>query len=130
LYDQNLKEFLEEKGGEGFNSYRQRAMEILQKESALEEIVRLIGVDSLSQKDQFLLQISKSIREDFLHQNAFLDVDSFTSLKKQYSMIKEIVDLYEQGLKDIVQGKKIEEIMNSEVREKLSKMKLIKEENI
>lgn len=127
LYDQNLKEFLEERGGEGFNEYRQKAMEILQKESALEEIVRLIGVDALSLKDQFLLQISKSIREDFLHQNAFLDVDSFTSLKKQYSMIKEIIDLYDKGLKDIEEGKKIEEIITPEVREKLSKMKLIKE---
>lgn len=128
LYDQNLKDFLEEKGGEGFNNYRQKAMEILQKESALEEIVRLIGVDALSQKDQFLLQISKSIREDFLHQNAFLDVDSFTSLKKQYSMIKQIVDLYDEGLDHIEQGQKIEDILTFEVKERLSKMKLIKEE--
>jgi len=130
LYDQNLKKFLEERGGEGFNEYRQKAMEILQKEAALEEIVRLIGVDALSQKDQFLLQISKSIREDFLHQNAFLDVDSFTSLKKQYLMIKAIIDIYDKGLKEIEQGKKIEDILSAGTREKLSKMKLVSEENL
>jgi V/A-type H+/Na+-transporting ATPase subunit A len=127
LYDQNLKDFLEKEGGEGFNSYRQKAMEILQKEAALEEIVRLIGVDALSLKDQFVLQIAKSIREDFLHQNAFLDVDSFTSLKKQYSMIKEIINLFEDGLNKIGQGQKIEDILNHETREKLSKMKLVEE---
>lgn len=130
LYDQDLKEFLEEKGGENFNVYRVKAMEILQKEAALEEIVRLIGVDALSLKDQFLLEISRTIREDFLHQNAFLDVDSFTSLKKQYSMIKEIIDLYEEGLKKIEEGQKIEDILTNEKREKLSKMKLIEEKNI
>jgi len=124
LYEQNLKEFLEEKGGENFNKYRQKAMEILQKEASLEEIVRLVGVDALSQKDQFLLQIAKSIREDFLHQNAFLDVDSFTSLKKQYSMLKQIINLYNQGLEKIEQGQKIDDILTAEVREKLSKMKL------
>jgi V/A-type H+-transporting ATPase subunit A len=127
LYEQNLKEFLEEKGGPDFNNYRKRAMEILQKEAALEEIVRLIGVDALSLKDQFLLQISKSIREDFLHQNAFLDVDSFTSLKKQYFMIKEIINLYDQGLEKIDQGQEIKNILTPEIREKISKMKLIEE---
>jgi len=130
LYDQNLKEFLEDQGGENFNYYRQKAMEILQKESALEEIVRLIGVDALSQKDQFLLQISKSIREDFLHQNAFLDVDSYTSLKKQYSMLKTIIDVYDNGLKEIDQGKNIDEILTASLKERLSKMKLIEEQNI
>lgn len=130
LYDQNLKEFLEQKGGEGFNYYRQKAMEILQKEAALEEIVRLVGVDALSEKDQFVLQIAKSIREDFLHQNAFLDVDSFTSLKKQYSMIRQVIDLYDKGLKDIEGGRKIEDILNAETRERLSKMKLVPEQNI
>ena len=124
LYDQNLKEFLDKEGGENFNNYRQKAMEILQKEAGLEEIVRLVGVDALSLKDQFLLQIAKSIREDFLHQNAFLDIDSFTSLKKQYSMIKQIINLYKEGLKKIEQGQKIEDILTSEVKDKLSKMKL------
>ncbi|OGZ27424.1 MAG: V-type ATP synthase subunit A [Candidatus Nealsonbacteria bacterium RIFOXYB1_FULL_40_15] len=130
LYDQNIGEFLEKEGGSGFNDYRAKAMGILQKESALEEIVRLVGVDALSLKDQFLLEIAKIIREDFLHQNAFLDVDSFTSLKKQYFMIKTIIEIYESGLKEIEQGKKIADILGRALKEKVSKMKLVKEDNL
>jgi len=101
LYDSDIKEFLEEKGGKGFNDLRVKAMKILQKEAALEEIVRLVGVDSLSPKDQLLLKTAKSIREDFLHQNAFDEEDSYTSLEKQYLMIKEIIDNHENYAKNI-----------------------------
>jgi len=128
LYD--LKDFFEEKGGENFNDYKIKAMEVLQQEAALEEIVRLIGVDALSLKDQFLLQMSKIIREDFLHQNAFLDVDSYTSIKKQYLMIRKIVDVYEEGLRKIEQGQKIEDILTPSLRESFSKMKLAEEEKL
>ncbi len=130
LYDSTIKDFLEEKGGPNFNSYRIKAMDILQKEAGLEEIVRLVGVDSLSLKDQFLLEISKIIREDFLHQNAFSDVDSYTSMKKQYLMIKTIVEIFESGLKDIENGKKIAEILTPGLKEKVAKMKLITEDNL
>ena len=127
LYDSNVAEFFEKEGGTGFNDLRKKAMEILQKEAALEEIVRLVGVDSLSLKDQFLLEVSRMIREDFLHQNAFIDVDSYTSLKKQYNMIKSIMEVFDNGNKEIDEGKKINEILTREVREKIAKMKLIEE---
>lgn len=130
LYDSTIKDFLEEKGGKDFNIFRMKAMKVLQKEAALEEIVRLVGVDSLSLKDQFLLEISKIIREDFLHQNAFLEVDSYTSIKKQYLMIKTIVEIYENGLKDIEEGKKIEDILTPSIKERISKMKLIDEDKL
>lgn len=127
LYDSNVAEFFEREGGTGFNDLRKKAMEILQKEAALEEIVRLVGVDSLSLKDQFLLEVSRMIREDFLHQNAFIDVDSYTSLKKQYKMIKSIMEVFDNGNKEIDEGKKINEILTREVRERIAKMKLIEE---
>ena len=130
LYDSTIKDFLEEKGGLNFNSFRIRAMDILQKEAGLEEIVRLVGVESLSLKDQFLLEVSKIIREDFLHQNAFSDVDSYTSMKKQYLMIKTIVEIFERGIKEIEAGKKIAEILTPELKEKVAKMKLIPEDNL
>jgi len=130
LYDSNIKDFLEEKGGPNFNLFRVKAMDILQKEAALEEIVRLVGVDSLSLKDQFLLEMSKIVREDFLHQNAFLEVDSYTSMKKQYLMIKTIVDIFEKGLVEIEAGKKIAEILTPALKEKIAKMKLITEANL
>ena len=72
-------------------------MRLLQEESELEEIVRLVGVDALSPSDRLTLEAAKSIREDYLHQNAFHDVDTYTSLNKQYRMLKLIMGFYYKG---------------------------------
>ncbi|MDD5738826.1 MAG: V-type ATP synthase subunit A [Candidatus Pacebacteria bacterium] len=130
LYEDNLKEFFDKQGGENFTEFRKKAMAILQKEAELQEIVRLVGIEALSQKDQFLLEIARIIREDFLHQNAFTDVDSFTSLKKQYLMVKTIVDIFIKGEQAISQGKLAKDILTNSLKEKVSRMKLIKEEEI
>ena len=127
LYDSNVYDFFEREAGSGFNQLRATAMDILQKEASLEEIVRLVGVDSLSLKDQFLLEVARMIREDYLHQNAFLDVDSYTGLKKQYTMLKNIVSVYEDGNRQIEEGKGLDGALTAEIREKISKMKLIEE---
>jgi len=130
LYNENLKEFLNENGGDGFTDLKKQAMGILQKEAELQEIVRLVGIEALSQQDQFLLEISRIIREDFLHQNAFIDIDTYTSLKKQYLMIKAIMTIYEKGKGEIKAGKQANEILNNELKDKLAKMKIIPEENL
>ncbi|OIO45709.1 V-type ATP synthase subunit A [bacterium (Candidatus Gribaldobacteria) CG23_combo_of_CG06-09_8_20_14_all_37_87_8] len=130
LYDENLKGFFREKGGPDFPALKSKCMEILQKESELEEIVRLVGVEALSEKDQFLLEIAKIIREDFLHQNAFLEVDTYTSLKKQYAMLKVIISLYQKGSLEIEQGKGFKEFLTPEIKDKVSKFKLVLEDNL
>lgn len=73
------------------------AMRMLQKESELSEIVRLVGIDALSEKDQLLLETTKSLREDFLQQNAFDDVDTFTSREKQFKMLETILLLHKRS---------------------------------
>jgi len=130
LYEDNLKSFFEDKAGKGFNEIRKQALAILQKEAELEEIVRLVGVESLSQKEQFLLETAKIIREDFLQQNAFLDIDSYTSLKKQYLMLKVIIDLYNNALLEIEKGKVKDDILTIEIKGKLAKMKFTPENNL
>ncbi|MBM4177249.1 V-type ATP synthase subunit A, partial [Candidatus Gribaldobacteria bacterium] len=130
LYDENLKDFFRKNGGDDFPSIKNKAMEILQKEAELEEIVRLVGVEALSENDQFLLAIAKMIREDFLHQNAFLEIDSYTSLKKQFFILKEIISLYVRGLKEIEQGRALPDILTAEIKEKVSKFKLVPEDKL
>jgi len=130
LYEENLKDFLDEKGGENFTGLKKQAMEVLQKEAELEEIVRLVGVEALSQQDQFLLEIAKIIREDFLHQHAFTEIDNYTSLNKQYLMIKTIMDIYEKGNVVIKAGKEAKEILSDSLKDKLGKMKIIPEEDL
>lgn len=130
LYEDNLKDFFDQQGGANFSEFRKKAMAILQKEAELQEIVRLVGIEALSQKDQFLLEIARLIREDFLHQNAFTDIDSFTSLKKQYLMIKTIIETFARGEQAIDKGKLAKDILTADLKEKVSKMKLIKEDDL
>lgn len=130
LYEENLKEFLDKEGGDNFTDIKKQAMEILQKEAELQEIVRLVGIEALSQQDQFLLEVARIIREDFLHQNAFVDIDTYTSLNKQYLMIKTIMDIYNKGNNAIKEGKEAKEILSDDLKDKLSKMKIIPEENL
>lgn len=130
LYNENLYDFFEQEGGKGFNELKKEAMGILQREAELEEVVRLVGVESLSQSDQFLLEIARIIREDFLHQNAFLEIDTYSSLKKQCLMLKVVIGVYKKGLGLIEAGKTAKEILSAALKEKISKMKIVAEENL
>ena len=113
-----------------FSANRAKAMSLLQDESELQEIVRLVGRDSLSEEDQLKLEATKSIREDFLQQNAFHDVDTFCSLAKQNLMLKLVLEFYDQGLKALKQGVYIKELEKLPVRDKIARAKYIPEENI
>lgn len=105
-------------------------MSLLQEESALQEIVRLVGRDSLSEEDQLKLEVTKSLREDFLQQNAFHDVDTYCSLKKQDLMMKLILGFYHSAKDALKHGAYLSEIENLPVRERIARSKNIEESNL
>lgn len=104
-------------------------MRILQEEQQLNEIVRLVGIDSLSDNDRLTLEVAKSIREDYLQQNAFDDVDTFTSREKQFKMLKMILNFGEEGRRALSLGAYLSEIMDGTVsiRERIGRSKYIPE---
>ncbi len=128
LYIENVKDYLNSRVAEEFITLRQQAMQLLEEESELQEIARLVGVESLSSRERLVLESARSIREDFLHQNAFHPKDTYTSMKKQYLMLRTILHFHNAGLKALEEGKNLEEITGMEVREKISKMKYVPEE--
>lgn len=129
LYSENIKDYLKKQVAEDFIELRQQAMHLLEEESELQEIARLVGVESLSSKERLILESARSIREDFLHQNAFHPQDTYTSLRKQYLMLRTILNFHNLGLKALENGQGLESIVNLEVREKISKMKFLPEED-
>ena len=92
--------------------------------------MRLVGVESLSFRERFVLEIARSIREDFLQQSAFQEVDTFSSLRKQYLMLKLIITYYQEGLKALEKGLSLRDILSIPSREKIGRAKYIPEENI
>lgn len=99
LYTPNIEGYMKKNVAEDYWEVREVAMSLLQEESKLEEIVKLVGPDALSIREKLVLLVSKSIREDFLYQDAFSDVDAYIVPQKQYQMLKTIVALYKEGLK-------------------------------
>ncbi|OTE82983.1 V-type ATP synthase subunit A, partial [Escherichia coli] len=97
LYENELGAFLDQQMQVDWSKQVTEAMRMLQKESELSEIVRLVGIDALSEKDQLLLETTKSLREDFLQQNAFDAVDTFTSREKQFKMLETILLLHKEA---------------------------------
>jgi V/A-type H+-transporting ATPase subunit A len=129
LYTENIKEFWEEEVAEDFWSLRQDAIRLLEEESELQEIARLVGVESLSAKDRLVLESARSIREDFLHQNAFHPQDTYTSIRKQYLMLRTILHFHNSGLKALNENVALEKVLSLGVREKVSKLKFLPEED-
>jgi len=129
LYVENVKDHWKEEVAEDFYALRQEAMRLLEEESELQEIARLVGVESLSLRDRLLLESSRSIREDFLHQNAFHPQDTYTSLRKQYLMMRAILHFHNSGLKALEEGQELENILTLPIRERISKMKFLAEED-
>jgi V/A-type H+-transporting ATPase subunit A len=134
LYTDNVKDYLEKHIGPEWFEYRSKAMEILQKEESLQEIVRLVGLESLSANDQLTLETAKSIREDFLNQNAFDNDDTYTPLKKQSKMLEIILKLMQKRQSIIDTNKEIQidqlfgQVTGSKmekINEQISRMKLI-----
>jgi V/A-type H+-transporting ATPase subunit A len=130
LYVDVAEKYRNEKIGSDWSELRAETMKILQEEAGLQEIVRLVGIDALSVKDRLLMEVAKSIREDFLHQNAFHEVDTYTSLRKQYRMLKLILMFYSEGQKAIENDVLFSRIENLPVREKIARAKYIDEDNL
>lgn len=130
LYLQQLEGYWKQEVADDFAELRTLAMRLLQQESELEEVVRLVGVESLSFRERFVLEVARSIREDFLQQNAFQEVDTFTSFKKQYLMLKLILTFYQEGMKGLERGLSLRDIMAIPARERIGRAKYIPEEEI
>ncbi len=127
LYTESLKDYFENTVNKNWLGLRLAAMNILQKEAELEEIVRLIGKDSLSPQDQLLMETAKMIREDFLHQNAFHEDDTYTSLTKQYRILRLII-LTDRRWREALDKKiPLSKLTSLPVVEKISQAKMIKE---
>ncbi len=130
LYQDKMDTWMNENVSEGFAKNRQKAMNLLQDETSLLEIVRLVGRDSLSEGDQLKLEVSKSLREDYLQQNAFHEVDTYCSLPKQDKMLRTILEFYDQGDRALKQGVYLKDIENMEVRERIARAKYLPEDKI
>lgn len=109
---------------------RKNAMALLQKEAELEEIVRLVGMDALPPKDRVILESARMIREDFLHQNAFDDIDTYTSLKKQYKMLSMIMKFHEASLAAVEEGANLDELLNLPAKVDIARSKSILEGDV
>lgn len=105
-------------------------MSLLQDEAELEEIVKMVGMDALSAGDRLKMEAARSIREDFLHQNSFHEVDTYSSLKKQHLLMKLVVAYYEQGAEALEKGAGIQDLVKLEVREKIGRFKYVTEDNL
>jgi len=129
LYSENIKGYLASRVAEDFGELRQEAMRLLEEEAELQEIARLVGVESLSLKERLTLESARSIREDFLHQNAYHPQDTYTSMRKQYLMLRAILHFHNQGLKALEKGRSLESILALKVREKIAQVKYSPEED-
>ncbi len=130
LYHDNIEAFIKKNVSEDFIELRKTAMKLLQEESELEEIARLVGVESLSEHDRLILEAARSIREDFLHQHAFHEVDTYSSFMKQYKMLKLIIRYFVEAKKALEKGMAFKELANLKVREDIARAKYIDEKEI
>lgn len=130
LYVDKLVAWYEENVDKEFPKLRERTIALLQEEAELQEVVQLVGVDGLSHEDRLKLEIAKSIREDYLHQNAFHDVDTYTSLNKQYKLLKLILNFHEYARTGVAKGANFNALMQLPVRESIGRFKYIEEKDI
>ena len=121
---------MEKEAGEGWTDMRREAMVLLQEEEGLQEIVRLVGLDALSHTEQLLLLTTKLLREDYLQQNAFDDIDAFTSLKKMYLMLKAVSTFYHHGKDALERGVDITQLRESPMIEKIARAKTVTEDKL
>ena len=130
LYGDDLSGWFADNVSPEWNELRAKAMMILQEEKELDEIVRLIGADALSWKDRLTMEVARSIREDYLHQNAFDNVDTYSSLTKQLSMLRLILEYGRLGQLALDAGATLSEVLNLPVREGIGRAKYIPEDEL
>jgi len=130
LYTDRLQEWYKTNVARDYNKYRADMMRILQEEAELEEIVRLVGVDALSPRDRVTLEAARSIREDYLHQDAFHDVDTYATLQKQFRMLKMILSYYYLAQDAVKKGADLKELFSLPVREKIGRAKYVPQDSV
>ncbi len=133
LYLDNVAPYFRETIGEQWNDMRKEAMRLLQVEAELEEIVRLVGVDALSAKERLVLETTKSLREDFLHQNAMHEIDTYSSLQKQFNMLEMILMFHHQAEAIIEKGDidlDLEKLFSLSVRERIARARYMPEDQL
>lgn len=130
LYENSFNEYYKDEIGDEWQEMIRFAMRILQEEADLEEIVRLVGLDALSPDNRLIMETARSIREDFLHQNAFHPVDTFTSFVKQFKMMSIIIFFHKLGEKAVKNNVNIQSISQLAIREQVAQFKYIPEDKI
>lgn len=130
LYADRMRWWYEHEVGADWTECRLKLMQLLQEEAELEELVRLVGVDALALADRLKLETARSVREDFLHQNAFNETDTYTPLKKQLIMMRVILKFYEMASKAAKEGVEPEKLINMPGRESISRLKYVKNNDV
>jgi len=130
LYTDRLADWFSKNAAPDFMELRGKLMTLLQEESELQEIVNLVGMDALSAPDRLKLETSRSIREDYLHQNAFDPTDTYTSLGKQVLMMRAILAYYDKAKEALANGAGIEMLVNLPVRERIGRYKYVPEDKV
>jgi V/A-type H+-transporting ATPase subunit A len=128
LYSELLDDWFTDKVAGDWTDLRAQMLQLLQKDAQLQEVVQLVGPDALQDAERLILEVSKMIREDFLQQNAFSDVDAYCSLEKQHGMMTGLVEFYERASEALDKGISIDEILNLPLREELSRLKEVRNE--
>ena len=130
LYVDTMAKWFNENVGDDWMELRNRMMGLLQDEAELDEIVKLVGMDALSAPDRLKLEAARSIREDFLHQDSFHEIDTYTPLEKQRMMMELVMDFYDTGVSALEQGVNVEKILSLPVREQIGRYKYTPNENL
>jgi V/A-type H+-transporting ATPase subunit A len=130
LYLEQSEEYWDNEIDLEYAPLREEAMGILQREAELQEVVRLIGIEALSDQERLVMETAKSLREDFLQQNAFDDADAFTSLRKQFLLLKLIMRFHALAVRELEKGRDVEELLNLPVQDDIARAKFIPEDEL
>ena len=128
LYLDDMEKWFNSEVAPDWMEGRQKMMSLLQEEAELEEIVKMVGMDALSPGDRLKMEAARSIREDFLHQNSFHEVDTYTSLKKQYMMMQLVNAFYEKAVEALSKGAELRKLISMPVREQIGRFKYVRED--
>lgn len=128
LYLDDMEKWFNSEVAPDWMEGRQKMMSLLQEEAELEEIVKMVGMDALSPGDRLKMEATRSIREDFLHQNSFHEVDTYTPLKKQYMMMRLVNAFYEKAVDALAKGAELRKLISMPVRERIGRFKYVKED--
>ena len=130
LYLDDMEKWFNSEVAPDWMEGRQKMMTLLQEEAELEEIVKMVGMDALSPGDRLKMEAARSIREDFLHQNSYHEIDTYTSLKKQHMMMLLVNAFYEKASEALTKGASLQKLINMPVREQIGRFKYVKEDEL